>query len=457
MKEGVNEMKKRGLYISIILCMLIGLLSGCGNTSATGKNNGKKDEKVVLTVTTSAKELGDPEIFERFMEENPDIIVKTMDGGGLSSTKIIAAITSGQSIDIIRLQGYDELPVMVQRGMLAPLDDLEEKYSFDLDDCYDVINVCRFDGQTRGQGSLYALPKDWSPVGLWINKKVFEEAGVPLPSTTEPMTWDEFATLAKKLTVMEDGSVKRHGCVTALSMPTLLEMYLNSHGSTLWTDDLSSTTLQTADTKAAVEYFMDLHKTAALASSLYPSSDSIGGSALPAKTTAMAMAGYWFRGQWAATNYIGNVEGDMMFVPAPVGTKKASYAPDLTCLGVFSGSEHPEEAKRLLAYLTASEHSITARSSIGYGLPLFKSYFDTLPKTSEFDKQIMDVVTNYQMNTFDVSMSVSPYINYSSLTTLFDKYYLPVLYGRGSLEDGLKTINKEVELLVEEGKELTGE
>ena len=64
---------------------------------------------------------------------------------------------------------------------------------------------------------------------------------------------------------------------------------------------------------------------------------------------------------------------------------------------------------------------------------------------------------NYQMNTFDVSLSVSPYMNYTSLNTLFDKYYLPVLYERGDLDDALKTINREAELLVEEGKQLMGD
>ena len=449
-------MKKRGLYVSIILGVMIAMLSGCGKSSTTGKNNGNKDEKITLTVTAAGGELGDPKIFEKYMEENPNIIINEVPIGN-SSTKLISMIASGESVDIIRHMGYDELPVMVQRGILAPLDDFVEESSLNLEDCYNVIDICRFDGKTRGQGSIYGIPKDWSPIGIWINKTAFEEAGVPLPSTTEPMTWDEFATIAKKLTVMENGSVKRHGCVTALTFPTLLEMYLNSYGGSMWTDDLNSTTLQTAESKAAVEFFMDLHKTAALASSLYPATDSIGGSALPAGTTAMALGGYWFRGQWAATGYLGKVEDDMMFVPAPVGTKKASYAPDVTCLGLFSGSKHPEEAKKLLEYIVASESAITARSSIGYGVPLFKSYIDTLPSTSEFDKQILDVVMNYQMNTFDVSLSVSPYMNYTSLNTLFDKYYLPVLYERGDLDDALKTINREAELLVEEGKQLMGD
>ena len=86
-----------------------------------------------------------------------------------------------------------------------------------------------------------------------------------------------------------------------------------------------------------------------------------------------------------------------------------------------------------------------------------KKYMDTLPYETEFDKQALDVVKNYQLNNFDpVSVSVCPWISYTSLTTLFDKFYLPVLYNKSTLADAMKTINKETELLISEGKDLVG-
>ena len=42
------------------------------------------------------------------------------------------------------------------------------------------------------------------------------------------------------------------------------------------------------------------------------------------------------------------------------------------------------------------------------------------------------------------------------LTTLFDKFYLPVLYDKSTLKDAMKTINKETEILISEGKDLVG-
>ena len=83
---------------------------------------------------------------------------------------------------------------------------------------------------------------------------------------------------------------------------------------------------------------------------------------------------------------------------------------------------------------------------------------DTLPYETDFDKQVLDMVKNVQLPLFNpTAASVSPWISYTSLTTLFDKFYLPVLYGRSDLDTAMKTINEEVEILVDEGKELMGE
>lgn len=455
---------KKFLCMLLSAAMIAVCAGGCGtegtddtNAKISSEGSGAEDrsgEKITLTVTVMAKELGDPTLYERYMKEHENIIINEVPMEN-SSSKLLSMIASGDPPDIIRLMGYDELPVFVTRGLLAPLDEyIEQSSAVNLDDAYDIVDICRFDGSARGAGPIYAIPKDWSPTGLWIDKTAFEDAGIPLPSTTEPMTWEEFGEIAKALTIINNGAVERHGCVTALTFPSLLEMYLNSNGSSLWTEDLDSTTLNTPETRAAVEFFMDLHNNAALGSSLYPPTDNIGTSALPYGKTAMALGGYWFRAQWDTTGFLGQVEDKLMFVPAPVGSKEASYALDLTSVGLFSGTKHPQEAWELLEYIVASETAVHARVDIGYGIPAFQSYFDGLPNATAFDQQLLDTVTNYQMRTLDLTPSISPYINYTSLTTLFDKYYVPVLYGQSDLDEALSTINSETEILIEEGKEL---
>ncbi len=452
---------KRIISLLLVVTLLAGtmMLTSCGKqkgASTSSNTNGEQSGKVHLITTVSSAELGDPNIYKKFMDLYPNIVVEEMPMSN-NDSKLLSMIASGNPPDIIRYMGYDEMPVFIQRGLLLPLDDyIKESGVINLDELYEITDVCRHDGINRGKGSLYGLPKDWSPIGLWINKDAFAEAGLPLPSETEPMTWDEFAVICKKLVKMENGSVLRHGCISALKFPTLLEMYLNSYGESFWNDDYSSTTINSAKTREAIDFFKELHECAGFASGLYPSIDGTGFNALVENKVGVAIGGYWFCGAQRSAGRIEMASENLMFVPAPIGDKEASYVVDITCLGIFSQTDHPKEAYQLWEFLVSHDLAVDARAKIGYGLPIKKSKFDILPSVTDFDKQALRVVTEYQMDSLDLSPRINPYISYTSLSALFDKYYLPVLFGKGELDDALKTIGKETEILVEEGKELVG-
>jgi ABC-type glycerol-3-phosphate transport system substrate-binding protein len=207
----------------------------------------------------------------------------------------------------------------------------------------------------------------------------------------------------------------------------------------------------------AIKFFQNMQETAAVSNTLFQNPDGIGHSALVEGKVGMVLAGSWFRGTYESGGLLSDVQDKLMYIPAPVGTKEVSQALDVTCLGIFSQTEHPQEAFELLEYLTLHEESVTSRSSIGFNLPVSKKYMDTLPNETEFDKQILATV-NKQLETFSpTSARVCPWVSYTSITTLFDKFYLPVLYKKSTLEQAVKTINSEIDILVEEGKELMGE
>lgn len=463
----MKNKRMKGMLLTVMLTLsavLVGCASGGEDAGTAGveadkeadKEAPEKDEDITLTVTVGEHEMGDSKLYEKYEAEHPGIHVDVIPLSN-NDTKLLSMIASGNPPDVIRCAAYDEIPVFVQRGILMPLDDyIAESDNLNLDSLHEAAKLCRFDGSERGTGSLYGLPKDWCPIGLWINKDVFAAEEIPLPSETEPMTWEEFADLARRLVKKDGEAIDRHGCITALPLPTLLEMYLNSNGSSLWTDDLSSTTLETETTKQAVEYFKDLQENAAIASSLYPAADTVGQNALLEDKTGMVLAGYWFIGGYGAVNKTEDTLSKLMFVPAPVGEKKASYCLDMVALGVFSETKHPQEAYELWEYLVASEASAGARAKIGLGLPASKDYFSLLPKETELQREALGVLENYQLQVLDLTPRMCPYITAASMNALFDQYYLPVLFGREELDTALQTINSEAEILIQEGKELVG-
>lgn len=448
------KMKRVAKLFLVMTLSLLTVLLTVGCASKETENEG--EEKITLTVTISETEFGDTEIFDRYMEEHPNIIINEVPVSN-NDSKLISMISSGNNApDLIRVQGFDELPVFVERGLLMPLDDfVNSSENYNSEDLYEIADLFRYDGKTRGQGSLYGLPKDWSPIGIWCNVKAFEECGLELPSTTEQMTWSEFAELAQKLTKKSGTAIERHGVVTALALPTLMEMQLNTYGVSLWDEDYKETTLAEDKTRECIEYWKALQETGALASSLYPATDSIGQSALVEDEVGMVLAGYWFRGAFSMYNKLDAAAEELVFVPMPSDSKECSYALDVTGLGIYSGTEHPEEAYELWQYLMCNSEVVSTRAEIGFGIPAFKSYYDKLPSESAFDQQLLQTVST-QIERLDISPRTNPYISYSSLTALFDKYYVPVLFEKSTLDEALKTINKEAALLSQEGKELLG-
>ncbi|MBC7122076.1 MAG: sugar ABC transporter substrate-binding protein [Pseudothermotoga sp.] len=58
------------------------------------------------------------------------------------------------------------------------------------------------------EGKMYGFPFYMTTKVVILNKKIFEERSVPIPSVEDPWTFDEFYAIAKKLTFDRDGDGK---------------------------------------------------------------------------------------------------------------------------------------------------------------------------------------------------------------------------------------------------------
>jgi multiple sugar transport system substrate-binding protein len=86
-------------------------------------------------------------------------------------------------------------------------------------------------GSMKIDGKYYAVPFVAKTKVTAINAKLFAAAGIPLPSTSTPMTPDEYIATAKKLTT-GSGSTKQFG-----SAPLWYNGWLNVHGNTFFSAD----------------------------------------------------------------------------------------------------------------------------------------------------------------------------------------------------------------------------
>lgn len=170
-----------------------------------------------------------------FQQANPAIKVEitgyTGDQAGF--TKLTQAVQGGQSVDVFRLPS-DILPLLVQDGLVAPID--EFLTAEDKADIYpNLLQAVSIEGKA------YAWPLWVPPVGMYLNLDVFEERGIEPPSPD--WTYDQFVEIAKQLTFTRDNGEQVYG-YTALIDPGVVNAWpfiMGDGGSPLSADNKTYT------------------------------------------------------------------------------------------------------------------------------------------------------------------------------------------------------------------------
>ena len=162
---------KKSLSIVILLCVLIGLLSGC-----------TQDKRVTINVYNWGQYISEGndgciDVIAEFERLNPDIRVNyvTYDSNETMYTKMA---NGGITVDVIIPSDY-MVDRLIQENMLLPLN-------------YDNIpNAQKVDSQFRNQAfdpeNKYSLPYSWGTVGIIYNDKYVDEADV----TGWELLWNE--------------------------------------------------------------------------------------------------------------------------------------------------------------------------------------------------------------------------------------------------------------------------
>ena len=129
-------------------------------------------------------------MIDLFQKQNPNIVVKYEVITQMFSENILASYAAGAAPDIFYLDSA-WAPVFIAKGAVYPVGD---KLPKDFIDQFYPFLLEPFKGP---DGKLYGVPKDWSVLSLFYNKKLFAQAGVPEP--TETWTWQDLFNAAKTI------------------------------------------------------------------------------------------------------------------------------------------------------------------------------------------------------------------------------------------------------------------
>ena len=413
------------------------------------------EEKITLTCGFDLVEIAGTltrgeELLKPFREKYPNITIN-FEPMTNSDSRLMSMIAAGNGPDILRMDSFAEAPSMIARGLVLPLDKYFEAAGINVDELSQVQSLFKFDGQKRGEGYTYGIVKDFSfDNAIWINKATFKEAGVEIPSDTEPLTYTEFAELARKLTVKDGKTIKRFGFTTSNDIMRLVEPMLNSSGKSLWSEDGKTNNLTADYAVDAFNYWSDLMKEGVMPSTLHPISETDGFGSLVEGKVAMVIGGYWLGAK--TTLYGDGKNDDIMLLPSPKadGGKEINTALFGTGLGIFASTPNPNEAFMLLNELLLGDKTVKLRAEYGWGVPIVKSAEQYLPEATAAQKQWKDV-TLRQLSNYSTDARVSPFVLYNGATSTFSKYYNLFLYDKADLTSTLQKISGQLDILVEEG------
>ncbi|MDN5334705.1 MAG: multiple sugar transport system substrate-binding protein [Sphaerochaeta sp.] len=143
------------------------------------------------------------ELIATFMAQNPNItVVRTTQSSAKQIELVQTAFAANQGPDMFNLPienqyayitNYRVAPVDYQAAGYANKQDLLDNY---VEGVLDTVTV---------DGEVYGLPLELTNWAIYVNKKIFRDAGLN-PETDYPKTWEEMADVSEKL-VIRDGDI----------------------------------------------------------------------------------------------------------------------------------------------------------------------------------------------------------------------------------------------------------
>ncbi len=337
--------------------LLLGvMIAGCVAPAAAPAEGGDAampadGDQIVLRVGTGDSGEGltpHQEIISRFEEANPGIKVQLEPVSGSDYYgRLLTQIAANDAPDIMNI-GDDAVPRFVMSDAFLPLDEFIAGED-GLDTGIYLPGLLE-PGQWEGQ--QWFLPKDYSPMAVYYNKAIFDEYGVDYP--TADWTWDDLLAIATELTVDTDGDGQTD--IWGIQLPgpwtTGFEYWIGAAGGSLISEDGSTFIgyMDSPETASAVQFYKDLYNTAMVAP---PPADmsAFGGGNSEFDNGAAAMRIF---GRWPQSGMMENPNIDLGVVGTPAGAVDANVL-FWGGFGIFSGSEHPQEAWRFLKFYAGEE------------------------------------------------------------------------------------------------------
>lgn len=351
---------KKIISLLLVLTMSMGVfLTGCGKKSQNDDSNDKGNTSE-LSGNITFMGWGDEserqiyqDVIDSFMEENPGVTVEYYYTPSDYYTKLTTMISAGTTPDVFwvvegQLSNYV--------NVCENLDPWLEKYPEITDGYLDALLE-----YGKRDGSVYAIPKDWEPIVMYINNDLFKASGVEIP--TSDWTMDEFMETAKKMTIVENGETTQYG-VAIDNYRAYWMSFMGAYGAEWFKDGKSNFCDENAMKGLKVMYdCMDTYGYA-------PTPSGVSSSGMSSdqmfQTGKVAM---YVSGEWSVPTFKNECDFNWSAIEMPIGTTRQNCViSGMLCMSKDSKNKEASMAliKYMLSYDGLSETTKRALSMPPY-------------------------------------------------------------------------------------------
>lgn len=332
--------------------ILLGGLSGAaviGLTAACGSDSGGSGD-------------GDVGTLQFFLSGDAN------QGGGFAHMAEKYKEETGITVEIVDIANEDlstrlknaaqanDLPALARVGAVDPV---WKNATMDLAEIMAANNVMTDLSTQDEDGKVMSLPTDVTGVGLFLNKSLFDEAGVEFPTDPEGdvWSWDDFVAAVKQV---QESTGASYGMAMDRSSHRL-KSFLYEFGSTMWQPDASGTFTTNDATKAAFEYFYGLNDDSFMPRSVWLS--EADGNALFKSGDVVS----YYSGSWQIADFAVNIaDFEWVSVPTPRQPTRAVNFGNAASIVVFEGTGQEDAAYDFVNWLFTTENYNELATTSGF-------------------------------------------------------------------------------------------
>jgi alpha-1,4-digalacturonate transport system substrate-binding protein len=408
LKEVDGMKRKIRLGLALLVSCLLLLVSACSNSSS-GQASSSGSKKIQFFVSGDTVEGGALTEMAKEYKKETGVNVQVVDVPYSDFvTRITNMVKSGNPPALARVTGFSPIWKNKLADLTSTLDSkgVDKKLAITLND------------------KAVALPIDLTAVGLYINKDLFDKAGVKVPTSDKDIwTWDEFIS---DLKVVLDKTDAKYGLVMDPSSHRL-SSFLYQFGSKGFVNENGKYTTN-AETKKGLETFVKLND-----NKIMPTSVWLSGQDASAMFKSGQVAAY-YSGNWQLKDFdknIKNFKWQSVYMPYE---KVRSTNLGGNYVIQFKGSGVEKETKKFIDWLYTKENYAKMAGLGGY-LPVVDGanvdYHASETATSAYD------VYRNEISSSDPVAAVARSVN-DKLQLTSDKQAVDALK-----QEVIKVLNKE--------------